>query len=601
MMNADLSATTFFAPRTEGQDIVMPTVLIVDDNPAMCLILEAVLVSNGYDVQTAAGGEAARKLLAAKAFDVVVTDIGMPAITGIDLLNDIQRMAPDTSVLLMTGLPSVETATKALQGGAFDYMVKPITAEDILRSVRRASGMKIIKTQKRQLEKENKAYRLRLEQTVERRTMALHASEARLEGILMVAPVGIYVSNGGLIQDVNPAFCDMLGYHRDELRFHDERMLHKSDDDCSGVRTALDRAIAEAGYARMTTTMKHRDGSIRHILVQAAPVDGEAVKDGPITMVAVDITDQLRLQAEQDQTKAALFQAQKMDAIGRLASGIAHEINTPSQFVISNLTFLRDAMINMRQLNEADRSLRSAPAVRDHPLALAAEAIAATINVVYLGEEIPKCTTQSLEGMERIRKIVVAMREFSHPGTNAKSLVDINRIVENTLTICNNEWRYIATVALDLGHDLPLVPCMPGEMGQVLLNLIVNASHAIADKKKPSDNSLGIISISTALVDHAMEIRITDTGHGIAPAIKDRIYEPFFTTKGIGKGTGQGLALAWSVVVDQHRGTLSCDSAVGIGTTFIIRLPMPLVPESAADVVASTPLAAGTKILTALP
>jgi two-component system, NtrC family, sensor kinase len=568
------SAERFFDPRNDPEEIIMSRVLVVDDNADMCVMLAAVLADNGYDVQTAPGGEAARKLLAKTTFDVVVTDIGMPRITGIDLLREIHAAAPDTSVLLMTGLPTVDTATRALQGGAFDYLLKPIAADDIMRAVRRAAMMKTMKTEKRRLENENDAYRQRLEHTVEKRTVALRASEARLEGILMVAPVGIYVSNGGMIRDVNPAFCKMLGYTRDDLIYHDERMLHRSDESCKGVQSELDRAIAAAGAARMTITMQHKDGGVRHIHLEAAPLEGVAVKDGPITMVAVDITDQLLLEVERERIKIAQYRIKKMDALGRLASGIAHEINTPAQYIMDNLAFLREAMAGLGRLLKADQALRSAADVCDTPLAQAAAEIARTIDSTYLLAEIPVCLGQSMEGMEGIRSIVKAMREFSHPASENKTPVDLNHVIENALTISRNEWKCIATVRLELDHHLPLVPCLPGEMGQVLLNIIVNASHAISDTLPAGGDQLGVMVISTSHSGNWAEIRITDTGTGILPGVRDLIFEPFFTTKEIGKGTGQGLAIAWSIVVDRHHGTLTFDSEVGAGTTFIIRLPM---------------------------
>jgi two-component system NtrC family sensor kinase len=570
------SASRFFDPRKDPQEIFMAKVLVVDDNPAMCLTLSAVLENNGYDVQTAPGGEKARTMLAASTFDVVITDIGMPGITGIDLLVDIHRTAPDTSVLLMTGLPTVETATSALKKGAFDYLIKPITTDEILRSIRRAAMMKTIRTEKRRLEQENSVYRQRLEKTVETRTVALRASEARLEGILMVAPVGIYVSNGGMIRDVNPAFCKMLGYTKEELIFHDERMLHRSDESFLGVRSELDRAIADAGAARMTITMQHKDGGVRHIHLEAAPLNGQAVSNGPITMVAVDMTDQLRLQVEQEKIRTNQYRTKKMDALGRLASGIAHEINTPSQFVMDNFTFLKDAMADLNKLLVADQALRSSIAVCHDPLAMAAEEVSQAIDCPYLLKEIPACLGQSMEGMERIRKIVVAMREFSHSSIESRIPVDLNRVIENALTISRNEWKYVATVRLELDSKLPSIPCMPGEMDQVLLNLIVNASHAIADSLAPTGTKtgLGLIVISTTHDADCVEIRITDTGNGIPLSVRDRIFEPFFTTKAIGRGTGQGLAIAWSIVVDKHHGTLTYVSEEGEGTTFAMRIPI---------------------------
>jgi signal transduction histidine kinase len=320
--------------------------------------------------------------------------------------------------------------------------------------------------------------------------------------------------------------------------------------------------------------MQHKDGGVRHIHLEAAPLDGVAVKNGPITMVAVDITDQLLLQVEREQIKTAQYRIKKMDALGRLASGIAHEINTPSQYIMDNLTFLRQAMTDLGKLLIADQALRSFALVSNMPLAHAADDIARDIDSAYLLAEIPKCLNQSMEGMEGIRSIVQAMREFSHPASESKTPIDLNHVIENALTMSRNEWKCVATVRLELDHDLPLIPCMPGEMSQVLLNLIVNASHAIADTIPSGGNQLGLMVISTSHGAKWVEIRITDTGTGILPDVRDRIFEPFFTTKSIGKGTGQGLAIAWSIVVDKHHGTLTFESELGAGTTFTIRLPM---------------------------
>lgn len=558
----------------------MAKVLIVDDNPSMCLVLAAVLENHGYDVQTAADGVQAQVILAKTVFDVVITDIGMPTITGIDLLKEIMRIAPDTSVLLMTGLPSVDTATKALQGGAFDYLLKPISTDDIMRAVRRAVITRNLKTEKRRLEYENTAYRQRLEQTVEKKSVALRTSEARLEGILAMAPVGIYVSNGGIIRDVNPAFCDMLGYSKEELVFNSERMLHRSDDSFKEVQGELNQAIATSGMARLTMTMQHKNGSTRHIHLRAAPMHGHAARNGSMTLVAVDMTDQLRIQAEREQEKSGQYQTRKMESLGRLAAGIAHEINAPSQFVTDNVIFVNKAIADLGRFLTADQELRSSPAVCDTPLAQEVDSIAKSMDLAYLLKEIPKSLQQSLAGMDRIKTIVAAMSEYSHPSTEILAPVDLNHLIEITLTMCRSEWKNVAMVRLQLDKALPLVPCMSGEISQVLINLIVNAAHAIADVLPSTEGGMGVIVISTAVYADWVVISITDTGSGIPLAIRDQIFEPQFTAKGIGNGTGQGLALAWSVVVDKHHGTITFDSEIGEGTTFRIRLPLHGTPAA---------------------
>jgi signal transduction histidine kinase len=193
--------------------------------------------------------------------------------------------------------------------------------------------------------------------------------------------------------------------------------------------------------------------------------------------------------------------------------------------------------------------------------------------VNYLFEEIPKAIEQTQEGVSRVAALVSAMKEFSHPGTGEKVPFNLNHGIESTITVARNEWKYVADLQLQLDMALPLVRCLPNEINQVVLNLVVNAAHAIADVAADGGPGRGTITIQTRQLDGCVEIRIQDTGGGIPEKIRSRIFDPFFTTKAIGKGTGQGLAIARSVVVDKHQGTIDFESAVGHGTTFIIHLP----------------------------
>ncbi len=192
----------------------------------------------------------------------------------------------------------------------------------------------------------------------------------------------------------------------------------------------------------------------------------------------------------------------------------------------------------------------------------------------YLQEEIPKAIKQTLEGVERVAKIVRAMKEFSHPGPKEKTPTNLNRAIENTVTVARNEWKYVAEITLDLDPDLPLVPCLPQEFNQVILNLIVNAAHAIGDVVGHGGQEKGTISVSTRRKGDKVEIKVADTGTGIAPEIRSKIFDPFFTTKEVGKGTGQGLAIARSIIVDKHGGTITFETEVSKGTTFTICLPL---------------------------
>jgi len=299
--------------------------------------------------------------------------------------------------------------------------------------------------------------------------------------------------------------------------------------------------------------------------------------DGSLTgcvHVARDITERKVSEKERQLLHAQLLHSQKLESVGQLAAGIAHEINTPTQYIATNIDFLDEgfkdiiAFIEKVNSNILSYSNNSSHFLSDFKNALE------DIDFDYLKEEIPLAIEQSRDGISKITSIVRAMKEFSHPGTKEKEPSDINKIIETTLTISRNEWKYLATVETDLSKDLPLVPCLPNELGQVFLNLIVNASHAIEEKLGDNSEEKGKITIKTKRENNFVEIIISDTGIGIKDEIRDRVFDPFFTTKEVGKGTGQGLAIARNVIVDKHGGSIDFESKEGDGTTFYIRLPI---------------------------
>jgi len=196
------------------------------------------------------------------------------------------------------------------------------------------------------------------------------------------------------------------------------------------------------------------------------------------------------------------------------------------------------------------------------------------VRVSYLRAEIPKSIEDSLDGAGRVAEIVRAIKEFSHPGPAEKAPLDINRAVESTVLVSRNEWKYVADLHTELDENLPPVMCVPGEFNQVILNLIVNAAHAIADVVSGKPGTKGAITVSTHRDGDWAEIQVRDTGTGIPDEIQSSVFNPFFTTKAVGKGTGQGLAIAHTVIVQKHGGTISFDTAMGVGTTFKIRIPI---------------------------
>lgn len=310
------------------------------------------------------------------------------------------------------------------------------------------------------------------------------------------------------------------------------------------------------------------DGMTGYLGLKLNPIDTQDPGRSDVLLLGADITERKILEAQ-------LRQAQKLETIGQLASGIAHEINTPTQYVGDNLQFLQESFSDILSLLKQYASLTSAiqlGGVSAETLA-AVEKDAREADLDYLFDEIPRAIQQSLEGVERVVSLVQAMKGFAHRGTGEMTPTDLNQCIERTITVARNEWKYVASMKLNCDPNLPLAPCLPDEFNQVILNLIINAAHAIADVGNDSDR-LGEITISSSAGDAWVEIRISDTGTGIPEEIRPKIFESFFTTKEVGRGSGQGLAISRSIIVDKHGGTLDFETEPGKGTTFIVRLPL---------------------------
>ena len=278
--------------------------------------------------------------------------------------------------------------------------------------------------------------------------------------------------------------------------------------------------------------------------------------------------------SQREKMELELRLAQKLEAVGQLAAGIAHEINTPIQYVGDSVHFLKSAFDDLNVLlelyQEVWREFSQTPegAVWQTRMRDAEDAA----DLEYVRIQAPQAFDRTQEGVERVAGIVRAMKEFAHPDQREQSSADLNKALLNTCTVARNEYKYVADLETALG-ELPLVLCYLSDLNQVFLNLVVNAAHAIGDVVGDGGGK-GLITIRSRDLDDMIEITITDTGSGVPESIRDRIFDPFFTTKPVGKGTGQGLAIARSIVVDKHRGTLTFDSVTGQGTTFYIRLPV---------------------------
>jgi PAS domain S-box-containing protein len=383
----------------------------------------------------------------------------------------------------------------------------------------------------------------------------------------------------------NKAVADQLGLPREEIIGRPLSVLTQWVGRNPTYRADVWAALRAGHTFRYEDEVRRSDGSTFWLGVSTMPLHDARGRLTHAVTVGADITakreEALKKQALQDKLVEEMRRrelmgnelqvAQKLESVGRLAAGIAHEINTPTQFIGDNVSFVKDAVAEVFAAIDqiADTLERSGDGTV--PGATLA-ALLAGVDMEYFHTEVPRAIEQSMEGIARIQTIVGAMKDFSHPAVD-RTPIDINRAIASTITVATNEWKYVAEVKTEFDLDLPSVPVMPGMFNQVILNLIVNAAHAIADAAKAAAHK-GTITVSTRQVQRWAEVRVSDTGCGIPEAIRDRIFDPFFTTKPVGKGTGQGLAIAHDAIINKHRGAISVESAVGEGTTFIVRLPL---------------------------
>jgi PAS domain S-box-containing protein len=346
-------------------------------------------------------------------------------------------------------------------------------------------------------------------------------------------------------------------------------------------------ALANGETARVEMEITRRDGHRFIAGFSTSPLRNELGEVTHYVTLGADITARREAESKKQQLQAQLYEqmrererlaielrlAHKLESVGRLAAGLAHEINTPIQYVGDSVHFLRAAFGDLSALLESHRAALKQTALASGAAATLAslEQLERAADLDFLREEIPHAIDRTLDGADRVAAIVRAMKEFAYPDAVEQSPADLNHALNTTLTVARNEYKHAASIETQFG-ELPPVVCNVGELNQVFLNLIVNAAHAIQDAGK--DATSGRISITTQATAHWAEITIADNGCGIAPENLEKIFDPFFTTKAVGRGTGQGLAIARSIVQDRHGGRLDLETALGMGTRFVVRLPV---------------------------
>ncbi|MBU1564694.1 MAG: PocR ligand-binding domain-containing protein, partial [Proteobacteria bacterium] len=387
------------------------------------------------------------------------------------------------------------------------------------------------------------------------------AIESAAESIIITSPAGKIIY-------VNPAFEKLTGYSPREVIGKKPSILNSGFHD-ENFYSNLWRTILSGDIWVGRVTNKKKDGTLYQEESTISPVKDDHGKVLNFVAVKKDITKEIELEAQ-------LHQAQKLESIGTLAAGMAHEINTPIQYLLSNTQFLKEVLDDFIDMQTSYETLVDAASTAGafSEQVSAITQMAEEIDLKYLRIEADNALKQSLEGILRISSIVTAMKEFALPGSAEKLPEDLNRIIESTIEVSCSQWQDVAEIELHLEKELPLVPLVAGSFKQVLLGLINNATFALTEKHNSEVPQKGRITITTKKLGELVELRLADTGIGISDTIIEKIFDPFFTTKPVGKGRGQGLSVAHGTIVDQHNGTIKVSSILGKGTEFIITLPL---------------------------
>ncbi len=424
------------------------------------------------------------------------------------------------------------------------------------------------------LEKEVEERR-QAEEVLRQNDQRLRSSQQRLNAIMnSVVDAVITIDSDGKVHSFNRGAERIFGFSMTEVLGQNVSLLmpepHRSQHGFHIARYLTSGQSGSIGVTREVTAARKDGGEFPlELAVNELDLEGERLFVG----VCRDITRRKQRESERLALERELSQSQKMESLGTLSGGIAHELNTPIQYVGDNVRFLEGAFEDLAKVLQAYAPLAQAAEQAGDPggLANAVAAVVEEADLEYLAEEVPVSIKQTLEGVERVSKIVQAIKEFAHPDGGAKAPIDVNRAIETTATVTRNQWKYVAELKFDFDPDLPQVPCLAGEFNQVILNLIVNAADAVEDK---GGEDTGVITVSTRSDGDWAEIRVSDTGTGIPADLRERIFDPFFTTKEPGRGSGQGLSICHTIIHKKHEGELNVESVDGEGTTFIIRLPL---------------------------
>lgn len=562
-------------------------ILIVDDDPTIVQIIEQALNFKGYITRSTTDGREALKIFQEEGeFDVLLTDLILPGLSGLELLEKCKEIDPTCEILVLTGFGANEKAVEALKKGAYDYLKKPTNIDELFIGVAKA-------IEKKKLTLENIAYQMDLERLVEERSSELIKTQKFLNSVLEGSTEYFIIASNAddKITLFNSGAERLFGYKREEVQGK-KALLFFAQDKTEKIQGDIADLIRIGGMDREHTLLT-RDGREITISLTVTPIQDESGTVTGYIWIGRDVTEKLAMQAklrdyaqnlenlvksrtreiqernreleaalkQLQEAQVQLLQSEKMATIGQLAAGVAHEINNPIGFINSNLTTLKKYTSNIREYcGETSRLLDSGDSSSLDEI----RKLKKFKKIDFILEDIGSVIEESIEGTERVKSIVLDLKDFSHQDRRDLSEYDLNKGIKSTLNIVWNELKYKAEVIQEL-QDLPLIKCYPQQINQVLMNLLVNAAQAIVEK--------GRITVRSRQDDGFVIVEIADNGCGIPPENLNKIFEPFFTTKEVGKGTGLGLSLSYNII-EKHGGRIEVESELGVGTLFRVRLPV---------------------------
>jgi len=562
-------------------------ILVAEDNTITRRLLKRVLEKLGHQVLTARDGQEAWNRFKENDIRVVISDWMMPQMDGLALCRRI-RAAGDRQyvyIVILTAKDQKEDLIEVFRAGADDYITKPFDPEELRASLTKCERIVSLEERYRSLENT----------LIESRNKLRIVFDSLQEEIVAVdASFNIVSANQSFLEGMQDSFGSVIG-----TSLFDSKPAGPTWQ-TDNVQQLLKDVFAAQAPRQILADIVGSKQETAHKRIAGLPVTDERGDVFQVVLVSKDITEdrrktekierlntELKISSEKIQkknnalekalhqlqeTQAQILQAEKMASIGQLAAGVAHEINNPTGYVSSNLKTLSKYQEAINGLVEHYQKLKGdlsqVAGKNGLPPGLYTrieqiEALEKSINIEFLRSDIVALINESREGTERIKKIVLDLKEFAHPGQDRMKPANVNRGLESTLNVVWNEFKHKARVVKDFG-ELPEISCFPQQLNQVFMNILLNAAQAIDDS--------GEIRIRTRLADEHVEIMIQDNGMGIAQENLSRVFDPFFTTKDVGEGTGLGMNIAYNIV-KKHSGTIAVESSVGEGTTFTVRIP----------------------------